>query len=68
MPFGEALKAAMAGMSSSPLAIALLMVNVAFLVFVTMLLHDVAENATTREKTQSEIITKLIAQVQTCKS
>lgn len=64
MPFGEALKAAVGSMSGQPIAIALLMVNVAFLVFVTMLMSDVASNANGRDKQNAELIAQLI---QSCK-
>jgi hypothetical protein len=64
MPIGEALKVALASMSGQPIAIALLMVNVAFLVFVTMLMSDVASNANGRDKQNAELIAQLI---QACK-
>jgi hypothetical protein len=64
MPIGEALKVALASMSGQPIAIALLMVNVAFLVFVTMLMSDVATNASGRDKQNAELIAQLI---QACK-
>jgi hypothetical protein len=64
MPFSEALKAAVGSMTGHPIAIALLMVNVAFLVFVTMLMSDVASNAQARDKSNSELIAQLI---QACK-
>jgi hypothetical protein len=60
MPITEAFKAAIAGMTGSPIAIALLTVNVAFLVFVTLLLKDVAENASTRDKAQTETIMQIL--------
>jgi hypothetical protein len=40
------------------------MVNIAFLVFVTMLMNDVAANASSRDKANSELIAQLI---QACK-
>jgi len=64
MPFSEALKAAVGSMTGHPIAIALLMVNIAFLVFVTMLMNDVAANAQARDKANSELIALLI---QACK-
>jgi hypothetical protein len=64
MPFSEALKAAVGSMTGHPIAIALLMVNIAFLVFVTMLMNDVAANAQARDKANSELIAQLI---QACK-
>jgi hypothetical protein len=60
MPISEVLKAALGSMSGHPIAIALLMVNVAFLVFVTMLMSDVASNAQVRDKANSELIAQLI--------
>lgn len=47
-------------MKSTPLAIALLVVNVAFLAFATYVLGQVATNANERNKTQIELITKLV--------
>jgi hypothetical protein len=64
MPLSETLKAAFASMSGQPIAIALLLVNVAFLVFVTMLMSDVASNANGRDKQNAELIAQLI---QACK-
>jgi hypothetical protein len=64
MPIGEALKVALASMSGQPIAIALLLVNVVFLVFVTMLMSDVATNASGRDKQNAELIAQLI---QACK-
>jgi len=64
MPFSEALKAAVGSMTGHPIAIALLMVNIAFLVFVTMLMNDVASNAQARDKSNAELIAQLI---QACK-
>ena len=60
MPFSEALKAAVGSMTGHPIAIALLTVNIAFLVFVTMLMNDVAANASARDKANSELIAQLI--------
>jgi hypothetical protein len=49
-------------MKSTPLAIALLVVNVVFLAFATYVLGEVASNAQERDKTQSDLITKLVTE------
>jgi hypothetical protein len=54
-------------MRSSPLAIALLAVNVAFLIFASYLLGEVAENARERNKTQLEMVTSLVKELVDCR-
>jgi hypothetical protein len=53
-------------MRSVPLAIALLLVNIGFLVFATYVLGRVAENAQERHKTQAELISSLVKQIAEC--
>lgn len=54
-------------MKSTPLAIALLIVNVGFLGFAAYVLGEVAANASERNKTQSELITKLVTDIRDCR-
>jgi flagellar biogenesis protein FliO len=53
-------------MQSVPLAIALLLVNLAFLAFASYVLGRVAENASERNKTQMEVITGLVHELKEC--
>lgn len=54
-------------MKSTPLAIALLIVNVGFLGFAAYVLGEVAANASERNKAQSELISKLVGDIRDCK-
>jgi hypothetical protein len=54
-------------MQSTPLAIALLVVNVGFLGFAAYVLGEVAANAQERNKTQSELISKLVSDIRDCR-
>jgi hypothetical protein len=54
-------------MKSTPLAIALLVVNVGFLGFAAYVLGEVAANAQERNKTQNELITKLVTDIRDCR-
>jgi hypothetical protein len=54
-------------MQSTPLAIALLVVNVGFLGFAAYVLGEVAANAQERNKTQSELISKLVTDIRDCR-
>jgi hypothetical protein len=60
--------AAMDAMKSTPLAIALLVVNVGFLGFAAYVLGEVASNASDRNKTQQELIMKLVTDIRDCRS
>jgi hypothetical protein len=53
-------------MSSQPLAIALLVVNIGFLAFAGYVLGEVAANAQERNKGQMELIEKLVRDAQNC--
>jgi hypothetical protein len=55
----EAVTATVNAMQSTPLAIALLVVNVAFLAFATYVLGQVSSNASERNKFQMELIATL---------
>jgi hypothetical protein len=54
-------------MKSVPLAIALLVVNVGFLGFAAFVLGEVAANSSERNKSQMELIGKLVADIRECK-
>jgi hypothetical protein len=60
--------ATMDAMKSTPLAIALLVVNVGFLAFAGYVLGEVAANASDRNKTQQELIMKLVTDIRDCRS
>jgi hypothetical protein len=57
---GKVLGSAIDAMKSAPLAIALLVVNVGFLGFAAYLLGEVAANSRERNKSQTELIAKLV--------
>jgi hypothetical protein len=59
--------AAMASMSGTPLAIALLLVNIGFLGFAAFVLGEVAEAAQLRNKTQMELIAQMITDIRDCR-
>ena len=54
-------------MKSTPLAIALLLVNVGFLGFAAYVLGEVAANASERNKAQLELITNLVRDIRDCR-
>jgi hypothetical protein len=53
-------------MQSTPLAIALLVVNIGFLGFAAYVLGEVAANAQERNKTQTELISSLVKDIRDC--
>lgn len=55
----EAATATVNAMASTPLAIALLVVNIGFLAFAAFVLGEVAANAQERNKAQMELISTL---------
>ena len=59
---GKVATSTLEAMKSTPLAIALLVVNVAFLAFATYVLGAVARNASERNQSQIELIGKLVAE------
>jgi hypothetical protein len=64
---GKVGHAAVSAMSSQPLAIALLIINVGFLGFAGYVLGQVAANASERNKTQMELISKLVNDIRDCR-
>jgi hypothetical protein len=54
-------------MKSTPLAIALLVVNVGFLGFAAYVLGEVASNASERNKSQLELISTMVKDIRDCK-
>jgi hypothetical protein len=64
---GKVGTAAVSAMSSQPLAIALLIVNVAFLGFAGYVLGAVANNAQERNKSQMNLIEKLAGDIRDCR-
>lgn len=57
---GKVGTAAVGAMASTPLAIALLIVNIGFLAFAGYVLGEVAANAQERNKAQMDLIEKLV--------
>jgi hypothetical protein len=55
-------------MKSTPLAIALLLVNIGFLSFAAYVLGQVAANASERNKTQSDLIASLVRDIRDCRA
>jgi hypothetical protein len=64
---GKAAQTVAEAMKATPLALALLVVNIGFLGFASFVLSEVASNAQERNKTQTELITKLVADIRDCK-
>ena len=64
---GKVGTAAVTAMQSQPLAIALLVVNVAFLGFAGYVLGAVANNAQERNKSQMNLIEKLAGDIRDCR-
>jgi Tfp pilus assembly protein PilV len=64
---GKVATSAIEAMKSTPLAIALLVVNIGFLGFAAYVLGEVATNASERNKTQMELIMRLVTDIRDCK-
>jgi hypothetical protein len=64
---GKVASSTVEAMKSTPLAIALLVVNIGFLGFAAYVLGEVATNASERNKTQMELISKLVTDIRDCK-
>ena len=64
---GKVANTAVAAMGGSPLAIALLLVNLAFLGFAMYILGEVAANAAERNKAQLQLINDLVHDIRDCR-
>ena len=64
---GRVGSAAVSAMSSQPLAIALLIINIGFLGFAGYVLGQVAANASERNKMQTDLISRLVADIRDCR-
>jgi hypothetical protein len=64
---GKVAASAIEAMKSTPLALALLIVNIGFLGFAAYILGEVAANASERNKTQMELIVKLVGDIRDCR-
>lgn len=64
---GKVATVAVGAMSASPLAIALLVVNMGFLAFCGFVLGEVAANANERNKSQMDLIAKLVSDIRDCR-
>jgi hypothetical protein len=64
---GKVVTSAIGAMASTPLAIALIIVNVIFLGVAAYILGKVAENAQERNQTQNELISKLVSDIRDCR-
>ena len=64
---GKVGMAAVQSMQGTPLAIALLIVNVGFLGFAGYVLGEVAANAAERNKQQMDLIVKLVTDIRDCR-
>ena len=63
----DAAKATATALQSTPLALALLVVNVGFLGFAAYVLGEVAANASERNKSQMDLIIKLVTDIRDCR-
>ena len=64
---GKVGSAAVTAMSSQPLAIALLIINIGFLGFAGYVLGEVAANAALRNQQQMDLIVKLTTDIRDCR-
>jgi hypothetical protein len=64
---GKVGTAAVSAMAGTPLAIALLIVNIGFLGFAGYVLGEVAANAAERNKQQMDLILHLITDIRDCR-
>jgi mannose/fructose/N-acetylgalactosamine-specific phosphotransferase system component IIC len=64
---GKVASGAIDAMKSTPLAIALLVVNVFFLAFAAYILGEVASNAKDRNTAQLELINNLVRDIRDCR-
>jgi hypothetical protein len=64
---GKVATSTLQALASTPLAIALLVVNVGFLGFAAYVLGEVAANASERNKAQLELISTLVRDIRDCR-
>ena len=64
---GRVANTAVSAMGSSPLAIALLIVNIGFLGFCGYILGEVAANAAARNQAQLQLINDLVHDIRDCR-
>jgi hypothetical protein len=64
---GKVATSTLDAMKSTPLAIALLVVNVGFLGVAAYVLGEVAANASERNKAQLELISRLVSDIRDCR-
>jgi hypothetical protein len=64
---GKVAASTVEAMKSTPLALALLVVNVGFLCFAAYILGEVASNASERNKAQLELISTLVRDIRDCR-
>jgi len=64
---GKVAASTVEAMKSTPLALALLIVNVGFLGFAAYILGEVAANASERNKAQLELIGTLVKDIRDCR-
>lgn len=64
---GKVATAAVSSMSGTPLAIALLLVNIGFLAFAGFILGEVAEGAQLRNAGQMDLIKQLVTDIRDCR-
>ena len=65
---GKVMNTAVTSMQGTPLAIALLLVNIGFLAFAGFILGEVAEGAQLRNAGQMELIKQLVTDIRDCRS
>jgi hypothetical protein len=65
---GKVATSAIDAMKSTPLAIALLVVNVGFLGFAAYVLGEVAENARVRNTSQTQLISDMVKDIRDCRT
>ena len=64
---GKVATGAIGALSSTPTAIALLVINAIFLGFTVYVLGEVAANSQERNKSQTELISKLVTDIRDCR-
>ena len=64
---GKVATSAISALSSTPTAIALLVINAIFLGFTVYVLGEVAANSQERNKSQTELISKLVTDIRDCR-